>query len=35
MLDAFLRLDLRVDPRSRSRRSCSSLVLGAGRRWAV
>lgn len=35
MLDALLRLDLRVDPRSRRRRRCSCLVLGACVRWAV
>lgn len=35
MLDALLRLDLRVDPRSRSRRRCSGLVLGACVRRAV
>lgn len=35
MLDALLRLDLRVDPRSRSRRRRSCLVLGAGARRAV
>lgn len=35
VLDALLRLDLRVDPRRRSRRGRGRLVLEAGRRGAV